>query len=333
MDNKQCNVPILYIIFNRPEKTRRSFSEIRKARPTKLFITADGPRADRPTDTELCRQTREIVQNIDWPCEVKTFFRDKNVGTKIVGPTAIRWFFDNVDRGIILEDDGLPDQSFFTFCEELLEKYKNDRRIMHISGNNFQQKNKYYSVKEDYYFSRIPYIWGWATWKRAWDLFDNDLKLWPHVKAENILLKIFKDDAVVDRWAYQFDEGLKDTTDPRPQARLDWDGRWALTCFAYNAVAITPRVNLVSNIGFDADARTPRNPKDPLANVPIQPIGTPLQHPEKIYINTLADKYTLKYIFNINRYWNQRVRWFFKSRFSKPYFFLKKNYRALKGKK
>lgn len=320
------NTPILFIIFNRPDKTRRVFAEIKKVRPARLFITADGPRENKPEDTELCHLTREAVKNIDWPCEVKTLFREKNAGTTIVGPSAIRWFFDNVDRGIILEDDGLPDLSFFPYCEELLEKYKDDPRIMHISGNNFQQNNKNFKCDGDYYFSRITRIWGWATWKRAWDLFDNDMKLWPKARAEKRLCKIFPDSAVAYRWGYLFDQSTEDRFNPISQARIDWDGRWLFSCLMNGGLAISPRVNLVSNIGFDSEARIARNPSDETANVPARSVNIPLSHSKTFKVNEQADNYDYKYTFNINRHPSQKLKWFFKSKFTKPYLLLKKIY-------
>src|SRR5258708_3549575 len=187
MPESSFNTPILFLIFNRPFPTRRVFAEIRKARPAKLFVAADGPRPDKPEDLETCRETREIIKDIDWPCEVQTLFRDKNLGCGVAVSGAITWFFQNVEQGIILEDDCLPDPSFFPFCTELLERYKDDERILLISGNFLQQKNKKFMVKASYYGTLIPHLWGWASWRRAWAKYDFNLTKWPEVKATKSL--------------------------------------------------------------------------------------------------------------------------------------------------
>lgn len=182
---KSFNVPILFIIFNRPETTKAVFHEIRKNQPFQLFVAADGPRREIFEDIENCRKVREIIQLIDWECNVQTLFRDENLGCKIAVSSAIDWFFSQVDEGIILEDDCLPDQSFFPFCQELLEKYRYDAKIMMIGGSNFQfNKNKF---EYSYYFSRYFHIWGWASWKRAWQFYDVEMKAWPEIDRKSVV--------------------------------------------------------------------------------------------------------------------------------------------------
>lgn len=324
MDQPVFNTPILMLVFNRPERTRRVFEEIRKARPPKLFMAADGPRPDRPEDIEKCRLVREIIKEVDWPCEVQTLFRETNLKCKKAISEGIDWFFSHVEAGIILEDDCVADPTFFLYCQELLEKYKDDARIMHISGNNFQQDNPGFKCLDSYYFSRIPSCWGWATWRRAWNLYDIEVRAWPKARAEKLMYKIFGDEAVAHRWEYFFDKEEADRLDPLPQARLDWDGRWGFACLVNNGFCINPRVNLVSNIGFDVDARIARDPNHPLANMPAQAIEIPLKHPETISINLEADRYVNRYVYKVNRYWHERLKWFFKSRFTKQYKLLKK---------
>ena len=157
---KEFSIPILFLVFNRPETTALVFQEIRKVRPQQLFVAADGPRPDRTGEAEKCAEVKKIVAAVDWPCEVKTLFRDNNLGCRVAVSSAINWFFENVEEGIILEDDCLPHPDFFRFCNELLDYYRNDERIMHIGGNNFQFVNKY--GKSSYYFSHYAHIWGWA---------------------------------------------------------------------------------------------------------------------------------------------------------------------------
>jgi len=182
--------PILFLIFNRPDTTQKVFNAIRKAKPKQFFIAADGSPPDREGEIEKCQKSRKIATSVDWDCEVKTLFRDKNLGCKIAISSAIDWFFENVEEGIILEDDCLPHQSFFWFCQELLEYYRNDTRIMHISGDNFQFGRK--RGEGSYYFSKYSHVWGWATWRRAWKCFDINMKSFEEFKAENQINSIFQ---------------------------------------------------------------------------------------------------------------------------------------------
>ena len=164
------NTPsVLFVIFRRPEATARVFEAIRRARPSRLFVAADGPRPGRQDEAELCRQTRAVVERVDWPCQVVTRFQETNQGIKEGVTGAISWFFSQVDEGIILEDDCLPHPDFFPYCAALLKQYRDDERVFHVGGNNFQPKSRV--MAESYYFSRYNHIWGWATWKRAWDRY------------------------------------------------------------------------------------------------------------------------------------------------------------------
>ena len=165
MDNF-FETPILFITFNRPDTTKRVFEAIKKIKPKKLFISADGPRENKVGEKQKCLTVRSIFDNIDWDCEVKTLFQEKNLGCKIAATTAVTWFFQSVEEGIIIEDDCLPNKSFFLFCQKMLATYRKHEAIMHISGTNFQFGNK--RGEASYYFSRCIHMWGWATWRRAW---------------------------------------------------------------------------------------------------------------------------------------------------------------------
>ncbi len=190
--NMRFDVPILLLAFNRPNQTRRVFDAIKAIQPTKFYFAADGPREGRAEEAILCQTVRtSILENIDWDCEVKTLFRDKNLGCKYAVSSAISWFFENEPEGIILEDDCLPDASFFPFCAELLEKYRHDDRIMMISGDNYQ-KDKL-RTDYSYYFTRYNQIWGWASWRRVWNLYDVEMKLLPEILEKGYLYDIFKD--------------------------------------------------------------------------------------------------------------------------------------------
>ena len=196
------DTPILFIIFNRPDTTQVVFNRIKEIKPKYLFIAADGPRLNVSDEVEKCEETREIINQIDWDCELKTLFRDRNLGCGMGVSSAITWFFDYVEQGIILEDDCLPDLTFFEFTALMLEKYKDNNKIKMISGTNYFF-NKVKS-KESYYFSKCFFIWGWATWKRAWSEFDFDMKSWPKNKKKHFLQTIFENKKIYNYWNIMF---------------------------------------------------------------------------------------------------------------------------------
>ncbi len=190
--------PVLFLIFNRPETTEQVFSAIKKAQPPRLYIAADGPRSEYPNDAESCDISRAIATNVDWDCEVKTLFQDQNLGCRLAVSGAVDWFFEQETEGIILEDDCLPDQSFFLFCQELLEQYRDDTRIMQIGGTNYQFGKK--RTNYSYYFSRYGHLWGWASWRRAWSFYDEKMKQWPTAKQNGILLHWADDWGFIRYW-------------------------------------------------------------------------------------------------------------------------------------
>src|SRR5258707_6457605 len=181
---------VLLIIFNRPETTKLVFEAIRKAKPARLYIAADGPREDVASDIESCIAARKAVENIDGDCKVESRFSNQILNCGVAPSSAFTWFFQHEEEGIILEDDCLPSQSFFWFCQELLERYRHDSRVMHIGGNNFLngwQKDSDYS----YYFSRSGFIWGWATWRRAWEKFDFEIRKYEEAKRNGFFRYYF----------------------------------------------------------------------------------------------------------------------------------------------
>ena len=260
--------PILFIIFNRPETTKNVFEAIRQIKPKKLFIAADGPRDNKAGEKDLCDETKKIVLGkIDWPCEVKTLFRDKNLGCGKAVSQAINWFFDNVEEGIILEDDCLPDQTFFQYCTDLLNKYRSNEKIFMISGDNFLPKSL--RPKESYYFSQIPHIWGWATWKRAWQKYNFEMNDFPTFKEEKIIEKIWSDKKAQNYWLEKLNITANGDLDT-------WDYQWVYTIWKNRAYSIVPNVNLVTNIGFGDQGTNTKNPKDISANIPLEGISFPL---------------------------------------------------------
>ena len=232
--------PVLFLIFNRPDTTQQVFNEIRKAQPTQLFVAADGPRKDRPDDVDNCKKAREIIQQVDWECEVLTLFRNENLGCKHGVSSAINWFFSQVDEGIILEDDCVPDQSFFPFCQKMLEKYRDDERIMMITGTNFLFLN--YEMPETYFFSKYYQIWGWATWKRAWQLYDIKMQNWPQYRDFAQLDWIYSDKRLITWYHIMLQQAYENNIDT-------WDIQWWYSCIFQNGLCIVPKYNLISNIG------------------------------------------------------------------------------------
>lgn len=234
------NTPILFLIFNRPDTTKKVFGKIREMRPTQLFIAADGPREGNEFDGFSCKEAREIVANVDWDCEVRTLFRDENHGCGKAVSGAITWFFEHVEMGIILEDDVLPTSSFFSFCEELLISYKDDDGVMHISGGCYLPP-KFFS-NDSYYYTKYPFCWGWATWKRAWKEFSYDVKI-----CENDLQQYGMSKVELIYWLNIKNliiQGLLDT----------WAFRWNFSIWLKAGKVICSTRNLVKNIGFGAHA-------------------------------------------------------------------------------
>jgi len=300
--------PVLFLIFNRPDTTQKVFNAIRQAKPKQLFIAADGPRPDKEGEIEKCQKARQIATSVDWDCEVKTLFRDKNLGCKIAVSSAIDWFFENVEEGIILEDDCLPSQSFFWFCQELLKYYRDDTRIMHISGDNFQFGKT--RGEGSYYFSKYAHIWGWATWKRAWKCYDVNMKNFGNFFKSNQVINIFSIKQQQKYWMNIFQrvyDGKIGT----------WDYQWTYTCFINNGLCIMPNVNLVLNIGFSKEAFHTKDGNSIFSKMEAKEI-TEIRHPEFVLVDQKADLLTSKLCFGnksiFNRIKNKILRAISKNR-------------------
>jgi hypothetical protein len=285
MADFQLTTPVAFLIFNRPDTTARVFEAIRQAKPPKLLVVADGPRPDRADDIEKCKAARAIIEGVDWDCEVLTNYSDLNLGCKNRVSSGLDWVFDTVEEAIILEDDCLPHPSFFRFCQELLDYYRDDERIASIIGCNFQfghQRTKY-----SYYFSRYHFIWGWATWRRAWQHYDRDMSLFNEIKDDGFLRYIFQDTQQLRYWK----EILQRTCDREIDT---WDYQWILSCLLQNVLTITPNTNLVSNIGFGVEATHTKISRSVLNNIPVKAISFPLRHPAYIVPHADADNFTYR---------------------------------------
>jgi len=278
----QLNTPILFLIFNRPDTTAKVFERIRQMKPKKLFVSADGPRANKPGEAERCEETRSIIDRVDWECEVHRNFSSENLGCKRGVVKGISWFFENVEEGFIIEDDCILEESFFTFAEEMLERYRNDERIMHIGAANFQDGK--YRGEASYYFSKLCHVWGWATWRRAWKHYDVQIKSFERFKAENGIAKILKDEKMQAHWMKLFQTVYDNALDT-------WDFQWVYTVWEQGGMSIIPNVNFVSNIGFGEDATHTVDSAHVLAENKTGKLGE-IIHPVKIEPEAEADLYT-----------------------------------------
>jgi len=289
---KGFNTPVLFLVFNRPDITRKVFEKIRQAKPPRLYVAADGPRKDKPGEEALCHQVRDIATDVDWDCEVKTLFRDDNLGCKHAVSSAIDWLFQQEEMGIILEDDCLPNQSFFQFCEELLHRYKDDEQVMTISGNNFQPKRR---TENSYYFSKYMHCWGWASWSSAWESFDLEMSEWSDLKKENWLSTLFHRKKAQKYWENIFDKVYNNEIDT-------WGYIWTYSIWADDGVNILPEENLVSNIGFGENGTHTKSNNSAFVKMNTQPLNFPLTHPKEIMVHNDADAYTQRSHFGIPFY-------------------------------
>ncbi|MEO8085525.1 MAG: nucleotide-diphospho-sugar transferase [Bacteroidota bacterium] len=277
--------PILFLIFNRPDHTRIIFEAIKAIKPAQLFIAADGPRQSVFEDIENCKKAREVIHQIDWDCDLKILFRDENLKCRYAVSSAINWFFDQVEEGIILEDDTLPDISFFTFCEELLIRYRDNERIRHVNGTNWLL-GKNFTGSDSYYFSNYCHPWGWATWKRAWKDFDVHLAGFDESKLRNRLNQFTEKSEVVEFWI----NNLKATDSKEIDS---WDYQWFYALWMNNGLAATSAVNLITNIGFGENATNTKYIHTRIGNMKRGSLKT-IHHPVEIAVNGRADDYAMQ---------------------------------------
>lgn len=277
-------VPVLFIIFNRLETTKKVFDSIQQYRPSHLYIAADGSRIERKEENKQCDLVRKwVLDNINWDCELKTLFQEHNLGCGKAPSTAISWFFEQEEEGIILEDDCVPHPHFFTFCEQLLPYYRNDTRISIISGCNFDTA-KQFSTKESYFYSIFPYTWGWASWRRNWQDYDYHLKEWRSINKKTFLRKhLFNQKSYDLSWQQIFD-GLSNDA-----PKHIWDYQFFYQCFKKHQLSIVPNVNLIQNIGCGEGATHTMAADNPKMYIPLQKMTFPLTHPEHFVSNKAYD--------------------------------------------
>ena len=278
--NASFTTPVLFLTFNRPEATQQLFSEIRQAQPPRLYVAGDGPRPEQSNEAEICEIVRSIATNVDWDCEVKTLFRDQNLGCRLAVSRAISWFFENEPEGIILEDDCLPSQSFFQFCQELLEEFRYDKQVGAICG--FYSNESHYKPSASYFFSRYLRVWGWAGWRRSLEGYDSNLKnliennnTWQRgmFNHKDVLLKKY--------FQQMFDQVANGEIDT-------WDTQLQYLLWQKKQRVIVSSKNLIQNIGWiqGAHAQT----KDHNHELPTSEIEFPLTSPEIVERDVKADK-------------------------------------------
>ena len=283
---------VLFLVFNRPDTTAQVFEAIRKAKPPRLYVAADGPRANRAGEAESVAKVREIATAVDWPCQLKTLFRTENVGCQFGPRGGIDWLFENEDYGIILEDDCLPSQSFFWFCEEMLKRYREDESIMAITGTNIINQ---LTFDGDYFFSKYPLMWGWASWRRAWVKYDPDLADWKNLRKGRWLKSL-------DLGGLPFESTWKQIFDRTVQLGKDatwWDYQWIYSCWVSDGLTIAPAVNLIRNIGYSSDATHTKGDHPILSNLIANETNFPIVSPKIIAVNQQADLFISRIWFGV----------------------------------
>ncbi|VEP14286.1 conserved hypothetical protein [Hyella patelloides LEGE 07179] len=278
--------PIAFIIFKRPDTTEKVFEAIRQAKPSKLFVIADGPRKDKPGEAEKCAASRAIIDRVDWNCEVKKNYSDTNLGCKKRVSSGLDWVFSMVEEAIILEDDCLPHPTFFRFCAELLEKYREDYRIASICGTNVQKQ--WQSQIASYHFSIYGSVWGWATWKRAWKYYDLNTSEWSKSEFKNAIKYAICSEKQYEARKKRFDKAFSDQVN-------SWAAKWLFACLLNSGLSVVPAVNLISNIGFTEEATHTTKSNNEVENITLSEMVFPLKEnnlvvPDRTYDNWVYEK-------------------------------------------
>jgi hypothetical protein len=288
MTSETCDEPVLVIAFNRPAHLTKLINRLREVRPTRLFVAIDGPRADVPGETERVQECRELVVTIDWDCDMRTLFRDSNLGCGQGVSTAITWFFEQVEAGIILEDDIIPARSFFPFCADLLERYRTDTRVFAISGCNFVPSESQEHPELPYRFSQVPHIWGWATWRRSWSKHQLNISGWQRaLPPVNLWRSAGRSVAGATYWASTFELLARGKVDT-------WDGQLVFASMVARQLTATSNVNLIENIGFGAAATHTVEDRSELQ--PLGEVSLPLAE-VSVQLDARADAWTRQHHF------------------------------------
>jgi hypothetical protein len=281
------DTPVALIVFRRPQFTEQVIRALAKIAPRKLFVIADGPRPEVPGEAEACQAVRAVIDRVDWDCEVVKNYSETNLGCGQRPATGISWVFEQVEEAIILEDDCVPDPSFFWFCEEMLRRFRADQRVMHVGGSTYQAGTL--PVSDSYFFSCFNGAWGWATWRRAWRYFDMSVKHWPLLRDTSWLMDILEREDAAAIWAKEFEVAYE------RNGMVDyWDHQWTFACWANSGLSVRPKFNLVSNIGCCQDATHTFSHADPRADIPALEMSFPLNHPLLVLQNRQLDRKFLR---------------------------------------
>lgn len=283
--NRRFPIPILLISFNRPENTRAVLNQIRKVQPIELYMAFDGPRLDKKGEVEKCNQCRSVVDEVDWDCSVHTLFREKNVGCGFGPSGAISWAFESANQLIILEDDCLPSVSFFYFCEEMLTRYKGDKRVWIVSGLSIHPNSKFFNGK-DYLFSHYAHTWGWATWKNRWNEFDLYMHDVPEFLETGGALNICDSKSEANRINKKLKRVYSSIDE---EVKHSWDTQWDYARLKNNSIDIVPRVNLIQNVG--AVGGTHESAGGLASNLVLDDFQKEIKHPLFITRNKPYDLY------------------------------------------
>jgi hypothetical protein len=281
--------PIALIIFNRPHTTRRVLRALAKVRPARLYVIGDGPRAAIARDAEDVRRTRALLEEIDWDCDISTNFAAENLGLQHRVSSGLNWVFEQEEAAIIIEDDCVPDPSFFPFCRQLLDRYRDDSRVMAIAGNNFQDSA--HTTPYSYYFSQYTHCWGWATWRSAWSLFDEEMSCWGQVREGRWLEQALNCADEASYWREILERVYLGEID-------SWAYIWQFVAMTQHGLCILPEHNLVSNIGYGSDATHTQDPGSPLSALPTHPVQFPLRHPPFVIRHADADAHTYRTVYH-----------------------------------
>jgi hypothetical protein len=292
-------IPILYLVFNRPKETQQSFEVIRRMKPAKLYVAADGPRTKNQADIINSKKVRDLIeQSIDWDCEVNTLYRDANLGCGKAVQGALDWFFSEVEMGIIIEDDIIPDLSFFEYCKMMLHQYKENQNVFSINGCSLAYKN----FNADFGATKFFNMWGWATWRRSNELVK---KTWPaynkaiDFKKGSDFLKTLHLPTIYPqtKWNYRWEYIFESTK----AGKIDtWDYQWVYTCLKNKQYCIRPNLNMINNIGFtDNSTHTSQAPHPKLSNMRVHNLS--VKNGNLKGSLTIDSQYELE---NVAEYWN-----------------------------
>jgi len=262
-------LPVLFLTFNKIDPTEKVFEAIARYQPEVLYVAQDGPREGKEGDGKKVEKVRQLTQIITWPCKVVERRQEKNLGLKAHVEGAISWFFNEVEAGIILEDDTLPNADFFTFCEDLIERYRDDKRVFMVGGTNLNMPTP---TPYSYFFCSEPLIWGWASWADRWKHYETDLQSTQETIRDFSNKSIFAD-------PYR-----REVEEQKIGALLDnkvqsWASRWGYAIQVQHGLCAVPKVNTVTNIGFGGEASNTLDAAHPHAQLKLETFSWPMYHP------------------------------------------------------